>query len=129
MAYHLPFLKGHLESDRPAGEIRKILQAVGTTLPFLPLGQWFLTTFQVQKKANKARQSDTKAIKVAIVALIPPMYLPRLAGGNVVAGLHLLLDVRNPGAIKSWRGWNNLVKARLLCPIDHLTEFDEDPER
>lgn len=39
------------------------------------------------------------------------------------------ISVKNPGTTKSWRGWESLITARLLCPIDHLAEFKADPDR
>jgi hypothetical protein len=36
----------------------------------------------------------------------------------------------NPSSSKSdTRGFNHLMLARLLCPIQYLDQFDENPER
>ena len=47
----------------------------------------------------------------------------------MVVNMYELIDVKNPGAMKIWRGWENLITARLLCPIDNVAEFVVDPER
>ena len=36
------------------------------------------------------------------------------------------LNITNPGMHKSWRGWENVVTARLLCPVDYIAEFEAD---
>ncbi|KAF9791087.1 hypothetical protein BJ322DRAFT_1208320 [Thelephora terrestris] len=108
--YHLPFLKHRLESDVPSKFIRKTLN-------------------YVQSLASQARQTDTKTIKQSTVSLIPQKYFPHGADSNAAVNPHEFIKVLNPGATKSWRGWGNIVTARLLCPIDNLSEFIADPER
>ncbi|KAF9786305.1 hypothetical protein BJ322DRAFT_1108158 [Thelephora terrestris] len=106
---HLPFLKNRLESNDPSRFIQKILH-------------------QVQSAASRARQSDTKTIKVSIVKLIPQEYLPLDANGNQEVNAYQDLKVKNPDSSKSWRGWEHPITARLLCPADHLAEFKADPK-
>ncbi|KAF9789208.1 hypothetical protein BJ322DRAFT_1105075 [Thelephora terrestris] len=106
---HLPFLKNRLESNDSSKSIQKIIN-------------------KVQSVASQARQSDTKSIKQSIVALIPQKYLPLDENGNALANAYQVVSVKNPGALKSWRGWESLITARLLCPIDHLAEFKIDPD-
>ena len=87
-----------------------------------------LTVRQIQSVAYQARQSDTKTIKHAIVTLIPWEYLPLDEYGNAPINAYHAVPVKNPGSLKSWRGWESLVTARLLCPIDHLAQFKTDPD-
>ncbi|KAF9786096.1 hypothetical protein BJ322DRAFT_1107959 [Thelephora terrestris] len=97
---HLPFLKNRLESDVPTKFLRKVI-------------------IRAQSTASQGRQSDTKSIKQTIVTLLPlPLDQTGIRPVNIV----------NPGTSKAWRGWQNLTTARLLCPADHLAEFDTDPE-
>ncbi|KAF9790581.1 hypothetical protein BJ322DRAFT_1104237 [Thelephora terrestris] len=106
---HLPFLKSRLESDVPSKFIQKILR-------------------QVQSFVSRARQTDTKTTKRSIVKLIPQKYLPLGENGKIPANAYQDLEVKDPDASKSWRGWETLTTARLLCPIDHLATFETDPE-
>ena len=87
-----------------------------------------LTVRQIQSVASQARQSDTKTIKHAIVTLIPREYLPLDEHGNAPINAYHAVPVKNPGSLKSWRGWESLVTAQLLCPIDHLAQFKTDPD-
>ncbi|KAF9778072.1 hypothetical protein BJ322DRAFT_1114612 [Thelephora terrestris] len=107
---HLPFLKDRIESDVPSKVIRKIMN-------------------QVQSAASRARQTDTKTLKQAIITIIPQKYF--LCGDDGSAAANALSEftklVMNPASTKSWCGWENLVTARLLCPIDNLSEFKVDP--
>ena len=78
--------------------------------------------------ADNAKQSDTKNIKHAIVTLIPSRYFPRDRDGNTAANAHRYINVKDPGKMKSWRGWNNQITSRLLCPIDYTNQFDANPD-
>lgn len=131
---HLPFLKNRLESDIPSKFIQKIVNKVCKHLcPYRRITASHPSqthkTFQVQSVASRARQSDTKTIKRSIIMLIPQKYLPLDRNGNAPVNAYQVIGVKNPDASKSWRGWGNLITARLLCPIDHLAEFETDRER
>ena len=41
---------------------------------------------------------------------------------------HQCIKVKNPGGNKAWRGWGNTITARLLCPIDYIGQFKENPD-
>ena len=60
--------------------------------------------------------------------LIPQTCLPLDQNRNPPTNVYQLINVMNPGTSKCWCGWQNLVTARLLCPADHLAEFDVNPE-
>ena len=38
------------------------------------------------------------------------------------------IDAASPGTSKVWRGFNNTITARLLCPAKYLERFKGDPE-
>lgn len=82
---------------------------------------------QVQSIADQAKQSDTKGIKNDIILFIPKKYLPPNEDGSAAVSVHQAVGVTNPSASKSWRGWANVVTARLLCPVDCITKFKADP--
>ena len=69
-------------------------------------------------------------MKHDILGLIPEEYLPsadaQLEGIRRVATAYI--DSPNPEGEKIWRGLNNVVTARLLCPAKYLEEFKRDPE-
>ena len=46
----------------------------------------------------------------------------------MTVNVHQHIGVANPGISKSWRGWENVITARLLCPVDSLAEFKANPE-
>ena len=56
-------------------------------------------------------------------------YLPPGQDGDTTASIYQHINVRNPSAFKTWRSWENLITARLLCPIDHLAAFKADPDK
>jgi len=78
--------------------------------------------------ADQAKQSDTKNTKSGIVTLIPSRYFPQDRDGNMAANAHQYVNIKDPGKMKSWRGWNNSITARLLCPIDYIDQFNENPD-
>ena len=78
---------------------------------------------------SQARQSDTKAIKPAILKFIPQDYLPLDENSNTPANAYQFVMVQNPDTSKTWRGWGNCITAQLLCPVDHVPEFEANPER
>ena len=41
---------------------------------------------------------------------------------------HKCISVKNPGLSKSWRGWGTNITARLLCHIDFVAQFKENPD-
>ena len=87
-----------------------------------------LTKLQAQSAANKAKQSDTKNIKHNIALLIPPEYLPLDNDGKAAVNAYQHIDVQSPGATKTWRGWNNPITSRLLCPVEYIVQFKANPD-
>ena len=69
-----------------------------------------------------------KSVKRGILTLIPRKYLPSGKGGNTVTNTFQCVQVMDPAAVKSWRGWESPVTARLLCPIDYVAQFEADPD-
>jgi len=68
-------------------------------------------------------------MKRDVINLIPQEYLPSLSGdGSLqnVASAHI--EYRNPDMHKAWRGFDNPITARLLCPVNHLEKMKVDPE-
>ena len=126
---HLPFLKTHLESDVSTKDLRKVVNRVRPSPLSLYLLLDPLQSSQVQSIASQGRQSDTKTLKQAVIALIPEHYLPRSEDGNTAVNVYKLVNVKIPGATKTWRGWETLITARLLCPIDDVAELIANPER
>lgn len=45
-----------------------------------------------------------------------------------MANAHECISIKNPGLSKSWRGWGTNITARLLCPIDYVAQFKENPD-
>ena len=37
-------------------------------------------------------------------------------------------DIRAPDLSKTWRGFENILTAALLCPVDHLAAMKADPD-
>lgn len=68
-------------------------------------------------------------MKTDILGLIPEKYLPDTSGGGVVRKVAAsYIDSPHPEASKVWRGFNNAITARLLCPAKHIEKFKRDPE-
>lgn len=70
---------------------------------------------QMDAQAKEVRTGDTGTLKHGIVALLPK---------------NLTTDVVMPPLPKSLskanRGYNHPQIARMLCPRDHLADFDSD---
>jgi len=49
--------------------------------------------------------------------------------GSTTANGYRHVGVQNPDGEKSWRGWKNPITARLLCPIEYVEEFKNDPDK
>ena len=64
----------------------------------------------MDKRACEARREDSNRLSRDVLG-----YIPNLSPG---------LDSTNKGD----RGWNNKSTARLLCPQNKLSEFDENWE-
>ena len=127
MTGSLPFLKKRLESSDTSQMIRKITNKARAHLHYSTETTQLIPN-QVQSIADQAKQSDTKGIKREIISLIPKKYFPPNADGSTAVNIHHHIGVTNPGIHKSWRGWENVVTARLLCPIDSIAEFESDSD-
>ena len=71
-------------------------------------------------------------MKTDILKLIPEKYLPDTVIEGIVRKVatsyidHDLITC--PETSKVWRGFNNTITARLLCPAKHIEQFKRDPE-
>jgi len=84
---------------------------------------------QVQRAANGAKDSDTKRMKTDILDLIPEKYLPETGGEGIVRKVAAsYIESQSPGTSKVWRGFNNAITARLLCPAKYIEQFKGDPD-
>lgn len=68
---------------------------------------------QLSAAACNARAEDTSSCRKAT---------PDFVGTTLANNPRLYMER------KSDRGWHNPHTARLLCPLKHLQEFDDDPE-
>lgn len=84
---------------------------------------------QVQRKADQGRGSDTKNVKIRVLQMIPPDYLPDadVPGIRKVASAYVN-ECNDPEDKKFWRGFNHAVTARLLRPARYLETYKRDPE-
>ena len=61
-------------------------------------------------------------MKKHILTLIPLEHLPQ-------DGISVFYSLSpDPEVNKAWRGFNNCITGRLLCPVKHLQTFKENPE-
>jgi len=61
--------------------------------------------------------------------MIPEEYLPDLDVPGVRKVASAYVPFKNPEASKYWRGFNNVVTTRLLCPARYLEKYKDDPEQ
>ena len=84
---------------------------------------------QVQRKANGGKDTDSKNMKRDVINLIPQEYLPGSGGGGSLQNVPSAhIGYRNPDMHKAWRGFDNSITSRLLCPVNHLEKMKVDPE-
>lgn len=85
---------------------------------------------QVQHVANGAKDSDTKNMKTEILKLIPEMYLPDTGAEGIIkkVAAAYFRDDPHPETSKIWRGLNNPITTRLLCPAKYIEQLKKDPE-
>ena len=68
-------------------------------------------------------------MKVDILKLIPENYLPDTGAEGVVRKVAAsYIDSPTPESSKIWRGFNNGITARLLCPAKYIEQFKRDPD-
>jgi hypothetical protein len=68
-------------------------------------------------------------MKRDVFDLIPPEYLPDSGGGGALQNVpRAHTEFKNPEMHKAWRGFENPITSRLLCPANHLQRMKEDPE-
>lgn len=68
-------------------------------------------------------------MKVNILKLIPEKYLPDTGAEGVVRKVAAsYISIHSPEDKKAWRGFNNVVTSRLLCPAKYIDQFKRDPE-
>lgn len=71
-------------------------------------------------------------MKTDILKLIPEKYLPDTVIEGIVRKVATSYIDRDliacPETSKVWRGFNNTITARLLCPAKHIEQFKRDPE-
>ena len=68
-------------------------------------------------------------MKTKILDLIPEKYLPDTGAEGVVRKVAAsYIETPSPWTSKVWRGFNNIITARLLCPAKYLGRFKGDPE-
>lgn len=68
-------------------------------------------------------------MKTDILGLIPEKYLPDTSAEGIVRRVAAsYIDSPSPGTSKVWRGFNNTITARLLCPAKYLEQFKGNPE-
>lgn len=85
--------------------------------------------FQVQTAADGGKHDDTGAMKSSMIKLIPHKCLPDVGRDNDAnTAESYLKDIRAPYLNKAWRGFNNILTATLLCPVEHLATMRADPE-
>lgn len=85
--------------------------------------------FQVQTAADGGKHDDTSAIKPRIVKLIPYKYLVGVGGENGPRSVPSCVEkIQAPDLKKAWRGFNNVLTATLLCPVDYLNAMKETPD-
>ena len=84
---------------------------------------------QVQIKANGGKDSDSKNMKRDVLELIPKEYLPNPGGDGLLQNVpRAHTSFQNPEMHKTWRGFENPLTSRLLCPVNYLRRMKEDPE-
>ena len=71
---------------------------------------------------TQARSDDSGALKPIILS-----FIPRNDMNDNETIERLLSQSSGKGKGKVLRGYNNRVTARLLCPLDLVAQFDEDP--
>jgi len=68
-------------------------------------------------------------MKRDIINLIPAEYLPNSGSNDLLQNVPSAhIKSRNPDMHKAWRGFDNPITARLLCPANHLERMKVDPE-
>jgi hypothetical protein len=84
---------------------------------------------QVQDKAGGGKETDCKILKKEVISLIPPEYLPGSGSSGTLQNVPFAhIEFKDPELHKAWRGFENLITTRLLCPVNHLEKMKEDPE-
>jgi hypothetical protein len=83
---------------------------------------------QVQSRADEGKHSDTRDMKKYIIGFIPRKLFPD-ADGCTAGYIRSYTSCLSPNTIKSWRGFENILTARLLCPVDYLEAMKADPEQ
>jgi hypothetical protein len=79
--------------------------------------------------ADKGRETDTKNLKLQILNMMPEEYLPDIGVAGVKKVASAYVPVNHPEESKYWRGFNNVVTTRALCPARYLERYKGDPER
>lgn len=124
---HLPFVAARIALPTTTGE--ELVEIARKVRPGGNPDCSGADPHQIQKKANGGKDSDCKDIKRQIIHLIPPEYLPN-SGDNGplqnVPSAHI--KFRNPEMHKAWRGFDNPITTRLLCPVNYLEMMKADPE-
>ena len=68
-------------------------------------------------------------MKTNILGLIPEMYLPDTGTEGIVRKVAAsYINLPSPETTKVWRGFNNTITARLLCPAKYIERFKGDPK-
>jgi len=68
-------------------------------------------------------------MKTNILGLIPEMYLPDTSTEGIIRKVTAsYINLPSPETTKDWRGFNNTITARLLCPAKYVEQFKGDPE-
>jgi len=68
-------------------------------------------------------------MKREIINLIPSVYLPNSGNNGPLQNVpSAYIESRNADMHKAWRGFDNPITARLLCPVNHLEKMKADPE-
>jgi hypothetical protein len=67
-------------------------------------------------------------MKKHVIGFIPRKLFPDV-DGHAAGGIHSYTTCLSPNTIKSWRGFENILTARLMCPVDYLEAMKADPEQ
>lgn len=68
-------------------------------------------------------------MKSDLIGFISQEYLPDSGGNGFPQNVaSVYTELQNPDMHKAWRGFENPVTARLLCPANYLERMKADPE-